>query len=153
MSQRHYIVFFLRPNSSFIRHLHTSCNLGLQVNSTWILLFSLLVSGKHKYVLVGLPFADVKDSWSSDNHCMQFVFHAVLRDVLERPIPIVVVVFAEELRTADDFVPGLLVEGHPHVVFAAYPGGYLHLKQTTSVFQTRSSGEDTRSLFYRFAFT
>lgn len=71
----------------------------------------------------------MEDSGAADYHRVQLVPQAVLGDVLQGPVPVVIVVLAEVLRAADDFHPGEAVERHAHVVFAAYPGRYLHLKQ------------------------
>jgi hypothetical protein len=78
------------------------------------------------------PLPDVEDSWSLHDHCIEFVFQAALGNVLQTPVPIVVVVRAEELGTVTDILPGAAVECHPHVVLTADPWCHFRLNKTSS---------------------
>lgn len=49
--------------------------------------------------------------------------------MLQGPVPIVVVIFTKVFCTANDFLPGRLVERHSHIVFAADPWCYLDLQE------------------------
>jgi hypothetical protein len=78
------------------------------------------------------PLPDVEDSWSLHDHCIEFVFQAALGNVLQTPVPIVVVVCAEELGTMKDILPGAAIERHPHVVLTADPWRHFRLNKTSS---------------------
>lgn len=78
------------------------------------------------------PLPDVEDPWSLHDHCIEFVFQAALGNVLKAPVPVVIIVCAEELGTVTDILPGAAVERHPHVVLTAYPWGHFRLKRTSS---------------------
>lgn len=56
------------------------------------------------------------------------MLETLLGDVLQGPIPIVVIVGAEMIAAAHNLMPGCLIEDHPHVVLAANPWCYLHLR-------------------------
>lgn len=74
----------------------------------------------------------MEDSRTSHNHSMQFMLQTVLGYMLQRPIPVVIVVFAEVVSTRQDLRPRAPIKGHPHVVLAAYPRRYFHLKPLQS---------------------
>jgi hypothetical protein len=78
------------------------------------------------------PLPDVEDPWSLHNHCIELVFQAALGNVLKAPVPIVIIVCAEELSTVIDILPGAAVECHPHVVLTAYPRGHFRLYRTST---------------------
>lgn len=47
--------------------------------------------------------------------------------MLQRPIPVVVVIRAEMVRAAHNVAPSAAIEREAHVVFAADPGNHLNL--------------------------
>jgi len=55
------------------------------------------------------------------------VVQAALRNVLQAPVPIVVIVRAEEFSAVTDILPGAAVERHSHVVLTADPRRHLRL--------------------------
>lgn len=69
----------------------------------------------------------MKDSWPLDNHCMQLFLQALLGHMLQRPIPVVVIVAAEVSSAASNARPSGTIEGEAHVMLAADPGHGLHL--------------------------
>lgn len=54
-----------------------------------------------------------------------------MRDMLETPVPIIVVVRAKLVGALLEFVPGNAVERHPHIVFARDPGDHFGLLDET----------------------
>ena len=69
----------------------------------------------------------MEDTWTLHHHCIQFVVQAALGNVLQAPVPIVVIIRAEEFGTVTDILPCAAVERHSHVVLAADPGCHLRL--------------------------
>lgn len=74
-----------------------------------------------------LPFADVKYPRSFDDHRMQSIVYTLLGHVLQRPIPIVVVVRAKLTGAPDDITPNGAIECEAHIVLTTNPGYHLHL--------------------------
>lgn len=97
------------------RHCHEIKNVF-----SWYITISL---GTSSYI----PLANVKDPRPFNNHCVQFPLQTLLWYVLQRPIPVVVIVAAEVPSAAPDARPSGAIEGEAHVMFAADPGHGLHL--------------------------
>ena len=77
-----------------------------------------------------LPFSNVEDPWSSQHEDFQVArLDAAGRDLLEGPVPVVVVIRAEYLGAVLYLVPDVSGEGHPHVVLRGHPVSQLGLKQ------------------------
>lgn len=74
-----------------------------------------------------LPFANVEHSRSLYDHRVQFVSHALLRHMLQWPVPVVVVVRAEHWWACNDLTPRAAIERKSHIVLAAHPWRDLHL--------------------------
>lgn len=91
------------------------------------------------YLQINSPFADVEDAWSLHDHCVQLVFQAALGNVLQAPVPVVVIVGAEELSTVRNVLPGAAIERHAHVVLAADPRRHFCLNNTSSQLQNLSN--------------
>lgn len=78
-----------------------------------------------------LPFTNMEDSRTTYDHGMQLMFQAVLRYMLQRPVPIIIIIFTKIFSTANNFLPGRSVERHSHIVFTANPWGHLDLEIKT----------------------
>ena len=77
-----------------------------------------------------LPFSNVEDPRSSQHEDFQVArLDAAGRDLLEGPVPVVVVIRAEYLGAVLYLVPDVSGEGHPHVVLRGHPVSQLGLKQ------------------------
>lgn len=74
-----------------------------------------------------LPFSNMKYSWPFDNHRVQFAMQTLLWYVLQRPVPIVVIVYAKMICTLHNITPRTSIEAEAHIVFATYPRRHLHL--------------------------
>ena len=75
-----------------------------------------------------LPFSDVENSWTLEEQNLKSIFDAVVADVLEGPVPVVVVEVAKVFSTSVDLLPQSSIERHPHVVLCAHPLRQLDLK-------------------------
>ena len=85
-----------------------------------------------------VPLADVEDARRLDEHGLQLLAGAArLRDILQTPVPVVVVERAELGRAGAQRPPGGPVKRHAHVVFGAVPLRQLHLQGSSGV----SSGQ------------
>lgn len=69
----------------------------------------------------------MKHSGPLEHHDVQLVLETLLGDVLQGPVPVVVVIRAKVIGTADYLVPRGLVKHHSHVVLATDPRCNLHL--------------------------
>lgn len=69
----------------------------------------------------------MKHSRSFYHHGVQLVLHALLRYVLQRPIPIVIVIRAEHRCARHNLAPGAPIKCEAHVVLAAHPRSDLNL--------------------------
>ena len=76
---------------------------------------------------INSPLPNVEDTWTLHHHCIQFVVQAALGYVLQAPVPIIVIIRAEEFGTVTDILPGAAVERHSHVVLTADPRRHLRL--------------------------
>lgn len=74
-----------------------------------------------------LPFADVEDTRAAHDHGDQLVREAGLTDLLQAPVPVVVVVGAEVPRATPHLLPHAAVQRKAHVVFAAHPWRHFRL--------------------------
>ena len=79
-------------------------------------------------VLVHSPLPNVKHSGAFEEQDLQPVLDAVAADVLQGPVPVVVVEVAEEVPAPVDLSPKVPVEGHAHVVLGTDPLGQLKLE-------------------------
>lgn len=70
----------------------------------------------------------MENSRSTYNHGVQFVLHALLRDVLKGPVPVIIIVLAEVLGAAGHLLPCTFTKRHTHVMLATYPWRHLHLQ-------------------------
>ena len=73
--------------------------------------------------------SDMEDSGLLYHEDCERFTETVVRDVLERPVPVVVVIRAEYLGAVLYLVPDVSGEGHPHVVLRGHPVSQLGLKQ------------------------
>ena len=77
----------------------------------------------------------MKDSWSLDQHNLQFFLETLFAEVLQWPIPVVVVIIAKVLATSMNFLPKCPFESHSHVVLCTFPWQNIHL-QIHQIFST-----------------
>jgi len=80
------------------------------------------------FLMVNSTFSNVKDSWSFDKHDFQLGFKALLTQMLQGPVPIVIVKIAKVFFAGMYFPPECPLESHAHVVFRTFPGHNLHLR-------------------------
>ena len=73
-------------------------------------------------------------SRSKELQGVQWALQALNTDLVERPVPVVVVKFTEEGRAYMDPIPQLPGEGHSHVVQVGSPGDQVGLKHCQNVF-------------------
>ena len=89
----------------------------------------------------------MKNSWSLDHHHLQLLLHAVERQVLQGPVPVVIIIlnvlpwssqkwrilstpYLKKLFTTSyNLIPFFPCKTHPHVVQAIHPLANLNLEQ------------------------
>ena len=77
----------------------------------------------------------MKDSWTRYHDYLQFSLKARKADMVERPVPVVIVEVAKMVAACVYLAPHFPVQGHPHVVLRADPLGYLDLKMLLCGFE------------------
>ena len=80
------------------------------------------------FLVVNATLPNVKDPGPLDQHDFQLGFKALLAEMLEGPVPIVVVKIAKVFFAGVYFPPECPFESHAHVVFRTLPGHNLHLR-------------------------
>lgn len=83
----------------------------------------------------------MEDSRPLDNHGVQLSPQTLLRNVLQGPVPVVVIVGAEVAGALPDVRPSGAIEGEAHVVLTADPGHDLHLPKR----RTRSTKHNAQN--------
>ena len=79
-----------------------------------------------------LPFSNVENSRSLHQHDFQFGLETMLAKVLQRPIPVVVIIITKVFSTGMDFCPQFTVEDHTHIMFCTLPWHHLDLHRFKS---------------------
>lgn len=109
-----------------------------------------------------LPFSDMEDPRSSHRHRDQPGFsarrypsaptgrHARLRDILQTPVPVVVVVRTKLGCAFSQFVPCDTIKRHAHVVFAGYPRSNFRLFEQNEDHRYRALMKKTLPFLYSF---
>lgn len=75
------------------------------------------------------PLANVEDAWPLHDHGMQLPLQTLLRHMLQRPVPVIIIVGAEVPCTLAYALPCGTVEGEAHIVLATDPRHRLHLEK------------------------
>ena len=70
-----------------------------------------------------------------DEHDLHPFLETHETDVVERPVPVVIVEVAKMVAACVYLAPQFPVQGHPHVVLRADPLGYLDLKMLLCGFE------------------
>lgn len=89
----------------------------------------------------------MEDSWTFDDHRMQLFLQTLLGHIMQRPVPIVVIVKTEMLRTLSYGRPSAAIESETHIVLAAYPGHHFDLHVERKI--KNSPHYYSKHLFYR----
>lgn len=84
------------------------------------------------YMYFYSPLANVENARPLYDHGMQLPLQTLLRHMLQRPVPVVVVVRAEVPCTPAYTLPGGTVKGEAHVVLATDPRHRLHLDKESN---------------------
>ena len=74
------------------------------------------------------PFSNVEHPGGFDEHHLDPLLETHETDVVERPVPVVVVKVAEVGAAGANLLPQLSREGHAHVVFGRHPQGHVDLQ-------------------------
>ena len=115
--------------------------MAIKVDSTAMNRLSLPPAQRWRHA----PFSDVEDARRLDEHDLQLeAAAACLREVLQAPVPVVVVKRAEDCRARAQRPPGAPVKRHAHVVLGAEPLGQLHLTGRRGQVRSAEHGGQTR---------
>ena len=74
----------------------------------------------------------MEDSWAFEEKDLQSILDAVVADVFQGPVPVVVVKVAKMFSTSVDSGPQISIERHAHVVLRAHPLCQLDLQSGKS---------------------
>ena len=70
----------------------------------------------------------MEHSWGFDQHHLDLLFETHKTDMIERPVPVVIVKVAEMGIAGPHLIPQLSREGHAHVVLSRDPAGHVNLQ-------------------------